>query len=77
MRDVEDDLVDRRIEDAMQGNRRLKEAEVGPDMTAVRGRARQHRLTQVIAKLVQLFGGHFLQGLGPGNLTQVHVNILS
>ena len=34
MRDVEDQLVDRRVEDAVQGDRELDDAQVGAYMTA-------------------------------------------
>ncbi len=52
VRDVEDDFVRRRIEDAVQSDGRLDEAEIGPDMPGMARGAQDKRLAHGVAEVV-------------------------
>ena len=69
MRDVEDDLIDGRIEDVVERDGGLQKAEIRPHMPAMCRDAGQHRLAQLVAERVKLVDRNLLQGLWPGNFT--------
>ena len=54
--DVEDKLVGRRIEDAVQRDRELDDAEIGADVAAVAGRDGDEFLADFLGELRQLVG---------------------
>ena len=54
--DVKDELVVGRIEDAVQGERELDDAEVGPDMAAVLGGDSDDFVADFLRELGQLAG---------------------
>lgn len=75
VRDVENELVFRRIENIVQGHGRLDHAQIGPKMPAVRADLMQQRLTNLIAQFGKFPDGkpfHVCRGV---DFLQIHISL--